>query len=330
MSNDNLDYYSEPLPGFKFTDRRRKTLRNRLRRSLNNYWLIPVFILYLEFFTVLVPPMDSPMKNLLERNLNFLKGPVILYNLASTDFPYTLIGHFKEIAIVKKYSFNISQVPSGDIVRTLDDREGVREIYRRLIESRNYNNTEIGGIATVSYGHDGPKLHLHEITSINMTFSERLHKAADSSPSRSIDEAIDEAIDEVITLLQKRESREIVARVEIDEHLVDQLIDVLLSNKVSMKDKTMLIEGFVKRYDTHSELKYVLSPYDFKSFLGSAELEGEYIGIFHFHNNYMEPPSEIDVANSFTDRQIVITPSDGGFMLYDIIKGKEHTYEAGI
>jgi hypothetical protein len=262
--------------------------------------------------------MDSPMKNLLEKNLNFLKGPVILYNLASTDFPYTLIGHFKEIVVVKKYLFNVGQVPSGKIAGALDDRETVNGIYTRLIESKNYNNTEIGGIATLSYGPDGPKLHLHEITSINKTFSERLHKAADSSH------------DEVITLLQKRESMEIVARVELDEQLVEQLIDVLLSNKVSMEDKTMLIKGFVNRYDTHSELKYILSPYDFKSFLGSAELEGEYIGIFHFHNDYMAPPSEIDVANSFTDRQIVITLSDGGFMLYDIIKGKEHTYKAGI
>jgi hypothetical protein len=84
-----------------------------------------------------------------------------------------------------------------------------------------------------------------------------------------------------------------------------------------------LIRGFVKNYDIHSEAKYILSPFDFKSALGSENIRGRYVGLFHFHNNYMEPPSEVDVANSHFDRQIVITLGDRGIVIYDLVKGKE-------
>src|SRR4030067_879719 len=144
--NNIIDCYSGSFFEFNFVDRRKRTFSNRIRRSINSYWLVPVFVLYLELFTVLIPPVDSPLKNITERNLYFFKGPAVMYNIASTDFPYALIGHFKEIAIVKKYTFNINQVPSEDIARALENKESVRKIYRRGIESRSYNNKEFGGI----------------------------------------------------------------------------------------------------------------------------------------------------------------------------------------
>lgn len=318
MRADNFDYYSEPLPGFKFVDRRKRTIRNRIRRGINSYWLVPVFILYLEFFTVLIPPVDSPLENLVKRNLYFLNGPAVVYNLVSMDFPYTLIGHFKEIVVVKKYFLGLDQVPSADISTALNNSREVQEIHRRIIESQGYHDTELGGIATISYGDNGPKLHLYEITSVNKTFSDSLKTASGSS------------VGEVLTLLQEKENREILAKVEIDEEIITGLVDDLSSGKISDSSKKHLIQDFIRTYEAHSQLKYVLSPFDFKSFLGSAGMEGEYIGIFHFHNDYMEPPSEIDVANSYNDRQIVLTLSDHGIALYDVIKGKEHLYKADI
>jgi len=310
--------YFDVVYGPTFIDRRKRTPTNRLRRFLNNYWLIPVFTLCLELFAITLPPTDSPIKNLKERNIYFLKGPVILYNLASTDFPYALIGHFKEIAIVKKYTFNIDQVPSEDIARALENKESVRKIYRRVIESRSYDNTEFGGIVTLVNTHEGPELHLHEIASLNKGFSEKLHGLKNSS------------IEEFISFLQKQESRETLSKVGMDEHITDNLVRVLLSQKPDKDHKRILIKDFIKTYDIHSECKYILSPYDFKSILGAWNLEGKYVGLFHFHNNYMEPPSEVDIANSSADRQIVITLGDRGIVIYDLIKGKEFIYRGDL
>lgn len=304
--------------GFKPIDRRKKSFINRLRRFINSYWLLPVFTLYLELFAVIIPPVDSPVKNLMERNLYFFKGPVIMYNLVTTDFPHTLIGHFKEIGIINKYTFNIDQIPSKDIIRALEDRESIRKIYRRVIESREYENTEIGGIATLVYDQDGPKLHLYEITSVNKVFSERLHKIGNSS------------IEEFLSFIEKPESRDMSTRVGIDENITNNIIKVLLSGKPDNHQKLNLIKGFIKNYDIHSESKYILSPYDFKSFLGSGKIDGKYLGLFHFHNSYMEPPSDVDIANSSTDRQIVVTLGDSGIVIYDLIKGKNILYRGDV
>ncbi|MBI5097213.1 MAG: hypothetical protein HZB32_06200 [Nitrospirae bacterium] len=310
--------YFDVVYGPTFIDRRKMTLTNRLRRFLNNYWLIPVFTLCLELFAITLPSTNSPIKNLKDRNIYFLKGPVILYNLASTDFPYALIGHFKEIAIVKKYTFNIGQVPSENVARALEHKESVRKIYRRVIESRSYDNTEFGGIVTLANTPEGPELHLYEIASLNKVFSEKLHGLKNSS------------IEEFISFLQKQESRETLSKVGMDEHITDNLVRVLLSQKPDKDHKRILIKDFIKTYDIHSECKYILSPYDFKSILGSSNLEGKYVGLFHFHNNYMEPPSEVDIANSSADRQIVITLGDRGIVIYDLIKGKEFIYRGDL
>lgn len=318
MKGDGFDFYGDSTNTHGFFDRRKNTFTNRARRQLNNYWLIPVFLLYLEFFATVFPPFNSPINNLIERNLNFLRGPVVFYNLATTDFPYGLIGHFKEIAIVKKYTFNIDQTPSDDILKALEDKDTVTRIYRRVVQSRDFNNTEIGGIAIMEYTPEGPKLRLQEITSKNKVFSDELHKFEDSPVS------------EFLYFIQKSDSREVLINVGIDERMIDNTIKVLKSEKPDNERKTALIKNFISNYDIHSESKYILSPYDFKAYLGSVDIEGKYIGIFHVHNNYMEPPSDIDVENSSIDRQLVITLGDRGIVIYDIIKGKELIYNGDL
>ncbi len=318
MGINNIDYYSEPLFELNFIDRRKRTIRNKVRRGINNYWLVPVFVLYLELLTALIPPVDSPLRNITERNLYFLKGPVVIFNLVSTDFPYTLIGHFKEISIVKKYLLGIGQVPSADIAVALTYKDDVRNIYNRIVSSQAYLDTEIGGIATISYDRDSPRLRLYEIPSVNKLLSDRLKAASVSSVS------------EFVALLQEKESREILNKVEVDSEVSARLIDILSADSVNSNVKDKLIRDFIRTYDAHSKLKYVLSPLVFKSFLGSADIEGEYIGLFHFHNDYMEPPSDIDVANSYSDRQIIFTLADEGIILYDVIKGSENIHEADL
>lgn len=318
MSGNSFNFYEDSIDGSGFPDRRKRTLTNRLRRQLNNYWLIPIFILYLELFATAFPPFHSPVKNLKDRNINFLRGPVIIYHLVTTDFPYGLIGHFKEIAIVKKYTFNIDQVSSNDMLKALQDRDTVRIIYRRVIQSRDFDNTEIGGVATMVYTPEGPKLRLYEIPSKNKVFSERLHRFENST------------VEEFLSFIREGESREVLINVGIDERMIDRLISVLTSSKPDNNKKIALIKNFMSNYDIHSESKYILTPYDFKTFLGSADLSGKYIGIFHFHNNYMEPPSDPDVENSSVDRQLVVTLGDKGIVIYDIIKGKEIIYKGDL
>ena len=318
MKGDGFDYYSDSFYNTGYFDRRKKSFTNRARRQLNNYWLIPVFILYLELIATVFPPFNSPLKNLEDRNLNFMRGPVVFYHLITTDFPYGMIGHFKEIAIVKKYTFNIDQASSGDMLKALGDRDTVRKIYRRVVQSRDFDNTEIGGIATMEYTSHGPRLHLYEIPSKNKVFSEQLHRFENTS------------VEEFLTFIKDRDSREILIDVGIDERMIDNTIKVLLSVKPDNDRRVALTKNFISNYDIHSESKYILSPYDFKAFLGSAELSGKYIGIFHFHNNYMEPPSDIDVENSSTDRQLVITLGDRGIVIYDIIKEKEVIYKGDL
>ena len=292
-------------------DRRKGTRRNRLRRFLNNYWLIPVFTLCLELFAVAFPPVDSPLKNLEARNLHFIKGPVILYKLASTDFPYTLIGHFKEIVLVNQYTFNFNQASTDDIAGAIKNTDSVTGIYRSVIESRVQKDTEVGGVATLVNDSGSPRLRLYEITSMNRIFSEKLDQLKNSS------------VEEFLSFIEKEESQQILRKVGIDENLEKIFRKVLLSEKPSDYQKRDLIAGFIHNYDLHSESKYILSPFDLKAFLGSVSIEGKYVGLFHFHNNYMEPPSDVDIANSMKDRQLVFTLGDKGIILYDLVKGKE-------
>ncbi|MCC6543213.1 MAG: hypothetical protein IT392_01770 [Nitrospirae bacterium] len=318
MDKNSIENYTTSFFEFNFVDRRKSSFSNRIRRSINSYWLVPVFVLYLELLTVLIPPIDSPLKNIEERNLYFLKGTAVMYNLVSTDFPYALIGHFKEVAIVKKYLLGIGQVPSQDIAIALTNKSEVQQLYSRIIASKAYLNTEVGGIVTISYDKDNPRLHLYEIPSINKSFSDRLKATAESSVS------------EFLALLQEEESIGILTRVEVDSEITKRLIEVLSTDSISYPIKDKLIKDFIRTYDLYSQLKYVLSPIVFKSFLGSTRIEGEYIGLFHFHNDYMEPPSEIDMANSYSDRQIIFTLSDDGIILYDAVRGTARTYQADL
>lgn len=318
MGTEREEVYTDFFQSPGFIDRRKKTLTNKIRRFINDYWLVPVFLLYFELLVIVFPPFDSPLDNLAKRNLSFLKGPVVLYNIVTRDFPHVLVGHFKEIAIVKKYDFSIGQVSPEYIALAMNNKESIKRIYLRLIESRNINNTEIGGVATLVNGPKGPEIKLYEIESVNKLFSEKLHNLKQGD------------VKGFISLLTDEENKEILMRVGMDTNLMKNLVILLSSDDINKREKDKLIRDFIRTYDIHSESKYILSPYDFKSFLGSINLEGEYIGLFHFHNNYMEPPSDVDVQNSYNDRQLVITQGKNGIVIYDIIKGKETIYRGDL
>jgi len=251
-------------------------------------------------------PWGPSLKSLYEKNIYLLKGPAVLYNLLTIDFPYTFFGHFEEIAVRAKYGLGIYQVTFDDIAASMGNNDSARNVYSLLLRSREYTNTEIGGIASISYGPEGPRLHLYEIPSMNKAFSERLHRAGESS------------IEDFCTFIKDDKNIAFLRKIQEGEVLINNMLKVLSSDTLDKTHKKRLISSFIDTYDMYSESRYILSPYDFKTFLGSTEIEGRYVGIFHLHNTLNDPPSDIDVASSYNDRQIVITFTEGGFMVYDI------------
>jgi hypothetical protein len=302
-------YPNSPL---HLLERRRKTLRNRARRFINGYWLVPLLGVYLELLTVLVPPINTPIQNLYERNLSFVDGGREFYRLATHNFPFTLAGHFREILIRKEFELGVGQVPFEDLVAAAKNRTSMGEIHRMLMDSKAFSNTEMGGIITITYGPDAPQIHLYEIDSINGVFSSDLHREARRSSH------------EFMAWINQSDHRDFLRTVQISDSLTDNLINVLDSERINEAEKRKLIDVYVHAYDLNSESRYLLSPYDYKSILGSGVLEGSYVGIFHFHNDLLSPPSEVDVAGSSRDRQVVITLAEDGFILYDLSHGIHH------
>ncbi|MBI4716102.1 MAG: hypothetical protein HY760_09250, partial [Nitrospirae bacterium] len=231
-----------------FFDRRRKTLGNRSRRFLNNYWLVPVFAAYLELFAVALPSGEAPLEQMVQRNVSFVAGTGVLYDLVSTDFPHTLIGHAKEIVIRKRFDLELGQVPFEALSRAMEDPAMVKALHGRLLESRKDHTTELGGVATLSHGPEGPRLHLYEIASVNGGFSRDLRKAGSGS------------VPEFVACVGEEEHRAFLRKVGISDPLVERLRDVLASPRIGEGKKRRLTEQFIATYDLYSESRYLLSP----------------------------------------------------------------------
>ncbi|MFQ5455590.1 MAG: hypothetical protein ACE5EA_05205 [Nitrospirota bacterium] len=291
-------------------ERRNPSLFNKGRRALNDYWLVPVIVVYLQFYAALYPPTSDPIKNLYERNINFFSGISILYEITTNDFPYTLIGHFKEILIRSTYGLNIAQPSNEDLVSAINNRTTLENLYNRLLESRRYKNTEIGGILTISYNSGKPELHLYEIPSANGRLSKRLHILR-NFPEKFLD------------FIRNRENIDFISMLQINSNLIDKLIWNLSDDMIKKEDKRRLIDSFIKNYDIASQSAYLLMPNEFKNFIGRENIRGNYAGFFHFHNSLNEPPSDVDIKRSFDERQIVFTVEKDGVIVYDIIRGKQ-------
>lgn len=298
-----------------FIDRRKKTFSNKVRRFINDYWLVPLLTLYLQFVVIFLPLGGPSLNGIFEKNLYFLKGSAVLYNLLTIDFPYTLLGHFEEVTIRAKYDLSLSQIPYEEIVASVENKDSALEVYSLLLRSKRYKNTELGGVASVSYGPEGTRLHLYEIPSMNKVFSEKLHNVGDLS------------IEEFSAFIRDKKNTDFLIKNQISEGMIKNMLKILASDGLDEVHKERVIKSFIDAYDMYSESRYILSPYDFKSFLGSTDIKGQYLGIFHFHNTLYDPPSEVDVSSSHNDRQIVITFAEQGFIVYDILKGKQNSIE---
>ncbi len=288
-------------------ERRSRTVPNRLRRKLNDYWLIPLLICYLQLSTQFIYPAEPPLERLYKGNRNFFQGIPIFYKITTYEFPYTLMGHFYEIAGHGLYRLDLNQVPHRDLRVALESPEISQQIYDRLAASRQHRQSELGGILTVSYRQGEPSIRLHEITSLNEIYLSRLRERRLSIP-------------EFIAFLSDKEAQEVFEKVGVQQKWRTDLVSVLNRDRLTPAVKQSLIDNFIDTFESLSESRYLLSPYQFKEALGKIPFGERVVGLYHFHNGFNEPPSSIDVEQSLRKRQIVMTLHQKGWTLYDVAK----------
>lgn len=288
-------------------ERRSRTFRNRLRRKLNDYWLIPLLICYLQLSTQFIYPAEPPLERLYKGNRTFFQGIPIFYKITTHEFPYTLMGHLYEIAGYSLYRFDINQVPHRDL-RVALESPGIREeIYDRLTASRQHRQSELGGILTLSYRQGDPSIRLYEITSLNEIYLNRLRERRHSVP-------------QFISFLGDKEAQEVFEKVGVQQKWRSDLVSALGSERLTDPVKQILIDNFIDTFEALSESRYLLSPYQFKEALGRIPFGERIVGLYHFHNGFNEPPSSIDIEQSLRKRQIVMTLHQEGWTLYDVAK----------
>ncbi len=297
----------ETLTFFPEDDRRSRSGFNRFRRFLNNYWLIPLIFCYLQLATQVFYPADSPLDRISKGNRAFFNGVPIAYKIITYDFPFALLGHLYELGVQGTYKTNFFQVPHKDIKAALGTPDVQTTFYNRLVSSRNHHDSEIGGLLSISYEGNTPKLYLHEIPSLNEVFLTRLREAS-ASPK------------DFIELINSKSSKDLFHGVGILPEWVASTTKLIKTSHITEKSRQNTILNFIEMYEALSESRYILSPYQFKAGIGKIPFAQRFVGIFHFHNGLNEPPSPTDIQQSLRNRQIVFTFSESGWTLYDVEK----------
>ena len=307
----------EAISFFQEADRRSATGFNRFRRFINNYWLVPLLICYLQLSTQIIYPADSPLTRLQKGNRAFFQGIPIAYQMVSREFPFTLIGHFYELGLQGAYKLDFFQVPHEDIKTAINDPETKQAFYDKLVASRDHHESEIGGLLSISYEGGQPVLHLYEITSLNEIYLARLREEA-RSPMSFVD------------FLQSEENDGIMDGVGFQAEWIESTSSLIQSSRISDALRGTAVQNFIEMYEALSESRYILSPYQFKEGLGRIPLNERFVGIVHFHNGFNEAPSATDIQQSLRNRQIVFTLSESGWILYDVHKQDLAKIDIGI
>ncbi len=279
-------------------DRRARGPLNRARRFLNDFWLVPVVVLYFQLLAAMVGAQAGDNHPLSDINRRILAGVPALGHIVTDDFPYTLIGHSKEVLhILGGLEQRIS--PDDLAARLIGNQS---ELYRTLWTSRSEKTTEWGGIVTLNEQHT-PELHL--IPSSNGRFIGQLERLPWQQGMDWISAA---------------ENAELVNILAMSGINLTQVADLLARDDVDEPTKVKLYRSISHTLRTISEARYLLQPDHFKSYLGHSDT-WRYVGMFHFHNRLEAPPSEADVEASYRVRQLIFALARDGFDLYDISNG---------
>lgn len=279
-------------------DRRSPSLFNRGRRFLNNYWLVPVFVLYLQFLAALMSLHDGQAVDLAEKNRAFFTGIPLFVEILGTDFPYGVIGHGKEL--LHAMGGDEQLVTPLEVAAAVERRK--HEILLVLQASREEHHTEQGGVLTVD---PNTKISLAPIPSSNGRF---LTELMGLTPA------------ELGERLQGARMRTLISAISGDTQTLDRILGLLANTEIPQDAKDLTLDSYLFSLRTTSEARYVLLPLEFKAALGRLPA-WRYAGIYHFHNEFDSPPSDADMEASFHARQFVFCLTRDGFLLYDIAKG---------
>jgi len=282
-----------------FIDRRSPTPWNRIRRFFNNYWLIPIVVIYLQFLAALMSANGETRDGLLERNRTFFSGVPWLISIVTTDFPDALVGHGKEMAFF--LAQRLGPVSAEGVVQGVAQQK--RDIFLALWESRNALDTEVGGVMVMD-----PELgaHLHPIPSSN------------GALVRSLDGLTPE---QGMRRLRAEENRSVIRVLAGNSTIVERVARVIENPLMPDDVKARAYSSIRYSLEVASESRYFVHPIEFKAALG--RLPGPlFAGVYHFHNELGVPPSEADLSASFGMRQFVFALARDGFVLYDIVDGR--------
>jgi hypothetical protein len=291
MPDPRAPHASIPRP----RERRSRSVFNRCRRFLNNYWLVPVVVVYLQLLAAMMSVHGTGETGLLARNRSFLQGIPLSVRILSYDFPHAVVGHAKEL--LYHLGDGATAVPPMVVADGL--RAERQDVYQALWASRSRHDTEVGGVVTVDG--DGHVV-LHPVPSSNGAFVRQLKEL--SRP-------------EAEARLRDPANRPLVDALAGGMGTVQRILKVVDDPKVPVNVRERAFSSFLYSLEVTSESRFMLLPMAFKADLG--RLPGwHYLGLYHFHNELDSPPSDADVASSDQVRQFVITLAPDGFDLYDI------------
>jgi len=280
-------------------ERRSRSAFNRCRRFLNNYWLVPVVVIYLQLLAAMMSVHGTGETGFLARNQAFLEGIPLSMRILAHDFPYAVVGHGKELAYhLADGAEALPPMAVADAVRTRR-----RAIHAALLASISQRDTEVGGV--VMLGPDG-QVEFRPVPSSNGAFVRALNGLGPDAAAE---------------LLRDPANRPLVTALAGGMGTVDRILRLQQDPQVAPEARERAFSSFLYALQVTSEARYMLLPMELKAFLGH-QAEWRYLGMYHFHNELESPPSDADLAASDDVRQLVITLAPDGFDLYDLYRGR--------
>jgi hypothetical protein len=282
-----------------FVERRSRSAFNRCRRFLNNYWLVPVVVIYLQLLAAMMSVQGTGETGFLARNQAFLEGIPLSFRILAHDFPYAVVGHGKELAY--HLGDGAEALPPTAVADAV--RAQRRALYEALMTSRGLRDTEVGGVVTLEA--DGT-VGFRPVASSNGSFVRELQRL---SPAEAVER------------LQDPANRPLVTALAGGMGTVDRVLRLMHDPNVTAEARERTFSSFLYALQVTSEARYMLLPMELKAYLGHLP-EWRYLGMYHFHNELDSPPSDADIAASQDVRQLVITLAPDGFDLYDLYQGR--------
>jgi hypothetical protein len=267
-----------------------------VRRFLNDYWLVPVLVIYLQLMAALMGS-DSGQDGLMDQNKTFFSGVPLAARIVTHDFPYAIIGHSKEMwhRFAAGSGLSSEEVASNIALQKTD-------IYNALWASRKNRKTEIGGVLSIR---TGGAIALQPVPSSNGVFLGKINGM--------------EPLDAINTLIAP-ENAEMLSALAGNPSVLRRVARIITSDTFDDTVKQSTLDSVLYALEVASEARYVVLPVDFKEHLGHMET-WHYAGVYHFHNELNSPPSGMDMESSFGVRQFVFCLAKDGFDLYDIEAG---------